>query len=233
MSNILTKSIVAVLLSLSAVVHSAIVTTVNVNYDAEFVPAKSLKNQLGVPLSAGAVDVDGFSTANGDGTLVQLGYFDGATAANNFAGSFVVLAGFGTANTQFPTFTMGDGGGLAGSVFGSFKFEPGVAARGSNLPQSTTVPLSLRFYNAATIVASTFYNTVSNDTWLWKTPGAEAPIGPIANLGLSGTLEFESLTLGQPAGNDFKTTIPVPEPTSAFLVAVGAAGLMMRRRRQS
>jgi hypothetical protein len=26
---------------------------------------------------------------------------------------------------------------------------------------------------------------------------------------------------------------PVPEPTSAFLVAVGAAGLMMRRRRQS
>ena len=222
------KLIAAVLVSLCGVGHSAIVTTVNVNYDAEF-NSFDLLNQTGVPLSAGAVDMDGYSTVNGDGFAVQLGYFTGGSAASNFAGSFVVLAGFGTLNTQYPVYTMGDGGGLAGSLFGSFRFEPGVAQRGSSLPADNTFTLALRFYNAPSVAAATFYNTVSNDAWLWKVPAAEAPIGPIVNMGTSGTLEFEA----PGAGNNFRTVIPVPEPTSAFLVAIGAAGLMMRRRRQS
>jgi hypothetical protein len=53
-----------------------------------------------------------------------------------------------------------------------------------------------------------------------------------------GTVNFDSLATQSIGGLVPNTEaqasiVPVPEPTSAFLVAVGAAGLMMRRRRQS
>jgi hypothetical protein len=38
---------------------------------------------------------------------------------------------------------------------------------------------------------------------------------------------------GAPRIEGIQVVAPIPEPTSAFLIAVGAAGLMMRRRRQS
>lgn len=208
--------------------HAAIVTFVDINWDGGNGIATLFKNQSGTLLSNGVL------TTDGDGFALQLGYFNGASAADNFAGAWVPLTGFGTLNTQYSSFTVGDGEGGAGEVYGSFKFEPAVTARGSSLPVSATIPLSIRFYNAATVAAATFFNTVSSDTWLWRTPANDQPVPPApVNIQNIGTLEYQSIAMGQPGSSAALTTIPVPEPTSAFLVAVGAAGLMMRRRRQS
>ena len=208
--------------------HAAIVTSVDINWDGGNGIATLFKNQSGTLLSNGVL------TTDGDGFALQLGYFDGASTASNFAGTWIPLTGFGTLNTQYSSFTVGDGEGAAGEVYGSFKFEPAVVARGSSLPVSGTIPLSIRFYNASTVGAATFFNTVSNDTWLWRTPASDQPVPPApVNIQNLGALEYQSIALGQPGSSAASTTIPIPEPTSAFLVAVGAAGLMMRRRRQS
>lgn len=213
----------------TATSQAAIVTSVDINWDGGNGIATLFKNQSGALLSNGVL------TADGDGFALQLGYFDGASTANNFAGTWIPLTGFGTLNTQYSSFTVGDGEGGAGEVYGSFKFEPAVAARGSSLPLSTTIPLSIRFYNAASVGAATFFNTVSNDAWLWRAPANDQPVpAPPVNIQNLGVLEYQSIAqLGQPGTSAASTTIPIPEPTSAFLVAVGAAGLMMRRRRQS
>lgn len=205
-------------------INAAIVTQIDFNTDGPL-----FVNQLGAPLSAGG-------QANGDGFLYQLGYFSTATTANNFSGTWVPLTGEGSLNSDFASSRIGDGDGADGEVYASFTFDTGVSTRGSALPSSNAVPLSIRFYNASTIAAATFYNTVSNDLWLWKSPATPAPLPPTVFMSLTDPgLAFESVDVnGQTLGaSQLRTTIPVPEPTSAFLVAVGAAGLMMRRRRQS
>ena len=52
----------------------------------------SLHGGSDVPLTGG-------STLDGDGAVIQIGYFDGATTANNFLGNFVPLTGEGSLNT--------------------------------------------------------------------------------------------------------------------------------------
>ena len=212
--------------SMTSIASAAIVTNVDVNWDGGTGP--KLKNQLGALLSAGTI-------ADGDGFALQLGYFDAASSLNNFAGNFIVLAGLTSPNTQWSGFTVGDQEGGAGEFYANFVFEPGVAQRGTALPVSTTIPLSIRFFNAASIATATFYNTVSSDAWLWRAPGSNVPLPTsVVNIQNSNVLEYESISnFGQAPSSATMTTIPVPEPTSAFLVAVGAAGLMMRRRRQS
>lgn len=220
------KSSLAALVASLAVGNAAIVTNVDVNWDDT--AGVTLKNLLGAPLSAGGV-------ADGDGFVLQLGYFDMSSTGNNFAGEFIAIAGALSANTQYQSFTVGDQEAGPGGFYANFRFEPLVAARGTNLPSAATIPLSIRFYNAASIAAATHYNTVSNDAWLWKTPANDVPLPTaVVNIQNLGTLEYESISkLGQSGATASMTTIPIPEPTSAFLVAAGAAGLMMRRRRQS
>ncbi len=62
------------------------------------------------------------------------------------------------------------------------------------------------------------------DAWVAPADGANITVDALATASLSGS---DPNTAGR------SSVAPVPEPTSAFLVAVGAAGLMMRRRRQS
>ena len=88
--------------------------------------------------------------------------------------------------------------------------------------------------NAAVIAPGSRYGlftsaTAGDGTDPWLTPANTGQIG-LAFATSDGALGGSSA----PAlGRTSFTASPVPEPTSAFLVAVGAAGLMMRRRRQS
>jgi hypothetical protein len=188
-----------------------------------------LRNNLGGLLSAGGL-------ANGDGALLELGYFSSATPAGtgNFSGTWIPLTGPNSGNTEFALSSIGDGEGPNGEAYPLWAFDTARPNSVAVMPAVGTV-LSIRFYNAQSLAASTFFNTVSNDTWLWKAPGLSAPTPPQVLMSLQdGSLEWQSISVSGQAGTTaFTTSLPVPEPTSAFLVAVGAAGLMMRRRRQS
>ena len=80
-----------------------------------------------------------------------------------------------------------------------------------------------------------FYSNPSaiDGTQSWVTPGETFT----RNLGFytsdAGIFGPPVPSANTPASSRAATVVGVPEPTSAFLVAVGAAGLMMRRRRQS
>ena len=185
-----------------------------------------LKDNLGVALSAG-------NAAYGDGMAVQIGYYDGANTGNNFSGTWVPLTGQNAVNSAYLVTTIGDdsgsGGGTVGSFYsGTLDFIVGNSGKG-NFPPTTTIPLSLRFYNAALIANATLYNTVSDDLWLWQTPGPASPMNPHFDMSL------QDLGLEWQGGlsSAFKTTVATPEPTSALLLAVGAAGIFGRRRRRA
>lgn len=187
----------------------------------------TLKDNTGAVLSAG-------TAANGDGMAVQIGYYSTATVGNNFSGTWIPLSGQNSVNSAYLSASIGDEGTLGGIPDGEYysgdqlEFIEGSATRG-NFPSSTTIPLSLRFYNAALVSNATLYNTVSDDLWLWKTPGAPFPIPPQVIMSLAdGGLEWQG-----GAGTEFKTTLAIPEPASGLLFALGAAGLLGRRRRRA
>jgi PEP-CTERM motif-containing protein len=229
------------ILALAAFLASAAVgfgqtdtTTVNWFNDASTL----LRNSSGTALSQGNASL------NTDGMLVQLGYFSTGTAANNFSGTWTPLTG-----ATAPFTTIGDSSDLAGSGNGMIQFstffhpgttavqvylpvlDPGAYATMSSVTVSLATPppnqvLAIRFYDTANTTGH--YNTVSSDTWLWQSPAA-SPVTVTINLAAS-TLEWESVAQGF-SGTEFKTVLPIPEPSTYALFGLGAVGMMALRRR--
>ncbi len=184
----------------------------------------------------------GGTTADGDGAVIQLGYFSGATADNWFTGTWTPIAGQGSANTEtvsgsFPTITyqqisIGDlnaNGAGDGTFALSLTFTAGSMTSGNNLPGSTSIPLAIRFYNGTSIATSTHYNTVSSNGWLWKTPDV---VPATVTMSLDDSLAWESIeSFAQPFNTAFNTTILIPEPSTYALVGLGLAGMAFLRRR--
>ena len=193
---------------------------------------RALRNQSGAALTGGSPAV------NFDGAVLQVGYFSSATAGNNFAGNFIPLTGEGSLfNVKT---TIGDSilnGGGNGNIFSDrLDLLTGLngGANDGLLPAANT-PLSIRFYNATTIAASTFFETVSNNIWLFKTPAA-APNNPTVNLFFdSAGLVAKSGAIVAAPGTNINTNTPTaaPEPTSAALLMVGLVSLASRRRRSA
>jgi hypothetical protein len=195
--------------------------------------------------STGAALPQGVAAINTDGALVQLGYFSMGTTSSNFAGTWIPITGFGpTLHTSIgdSSDNSGLGAGLIGfntfftagsstvQVYDATAGDTGQYFTQSSITISNTLPpssqvLAIRFYNTTT-GTSGFYNTVSSDTWLWQTPNTTGGGMVAINLG-SSTLEFEA---SGPL-NDFRTVIPVPEPSTFALLAVSALGLVLIRRR--
>jgi hypothetical protein len=217
--------------SFASISNAAIVT---VSFESG---GQTILNQTGALLSGG-------TTADGDGAVIQLGYFSGATVGNNFAGTWIPLTGDGSANTggaisgtnpllSFNKTSIGDPNSSEGN--GTFaltvNFDTANPGTNNNLPSSTSIPLALRFYNNSTVASSTFYNTVSNDLWLWRTP-VDPPnfVNVFVTLADTG-LEWQSIAEGGAAGTAFRTSIPIPEPSTALLAGLGLLGLATRRRR--
>jgi hypothetical protein len=186
----------------------------------------------------GSTPLSGGTTADGDGFVLQLGYFTGA----NFTGTFIPLSGEGSANTgiipgsvpaeQYNKTSIGDlnvNGAGNGTFALSLDFIAGDLLTGNNLPANGT-QLAIRFYNGTTMASSTFYNTVTDSLWVWKSPAT-----PPASVTLSlndASLVWESIVRGQAASTAFHTTISaIPEPSTYALMCLGALGMMVLRRR--
>lgn len=193
----------ALILPLTLGVLSA--ASVIVNWSIASDPVRRLLDNSGDPLSAG-------TSSPGDGTFLQLGYYDMATMANPFTGTWVSLG----------TTTIGDDGVeldgkfAATSILGSGSFpEPAIGT-----------PLAVRYYDGASIETSSYFNAVSvtNGAWDFKSPS-----DPVEVLNLvidkGATTVFEGGIF-----SDFRTTRPIPEPSSLCLCTLGAFALLCRNR---
>lgn len=218
--------------------------TITVTFDSGLSGTITLKDNLGVNLSPGLA-------ADGDGAVLQLGYYTSGTATNNFLGTWVPLTGDGSLNTgdialdnsgtiNLNQTSVGDlnaNGPGAGQFALSVQFDDADATRNQGLPGMVagTTPLVLRFYNASTFAGATLYNAVSSDLlgWRWQTPSA-LPIPPITISLDDGSLEWESTAQGQSVANETKTTLVlIPEPSSLAVVLAGMVGLAATRRRRA
>ncbi len=171
----------------------------------------TLQNSSGIPLSAG-------TTLDGDGTLLEFGYYSGATSSTPFAGMWIPLSGPDSA--AMIVTTIGDGLPPADGVF-----SVGLRLDNSLLsfPDDGT-PLSLRFYNGKTRFNSTAFNAVANSGGLWNSDSSGMQINILIG-DRPGTV-----WQGGPA-SAFRTTIPIPESGAAALAATAlAAALLVRRR---
>lgn len=168
--------------------------------------------------NSGGLPLDGGSVANGDGALLEFGYYSLATAAAPFAGQWNALTGPDSASLL--STTIGDGFSGTEGIF-TFSFDLDGALTG--LPALGT-PLAIRFYDSTSRASSAAFNAVGNNTGLW-------------NSNLSGS-QIDMLVGDKPgivwqggAGSAYRTTIAVPETSTSLVVAGGMAMLALRRRR--
>lgn len=192
---------------------------------------RTLRDLGGTALTAG-------TAASGDGAVVQIGYYTGATAGNNFGlpgAQWNALTGegslFGVSTTIGDTVPSGAGPGkIFTDDLNVFTGTNGGVNDGL-LPAANQV-LSIRLYNTASLGTATFFNAVSNNSWLWATP-ANSPSQPLIFLFLDDPgLVAQNLVPVGTAGSNVNTTIPiVPEPTSTALLMLGLVSLASRRRR--
>jgi hypothetical protein len=208
---------------------------VQVNFDSG---SQTVFDQAGFALTPG-------SASDGDGAVLQLGYYDGASVGNNFAGVWHALTGATSLNTggdtgsglPFNTTSIGDiGGGAAPGGSGIFAFslvfDDTVSGTFNGLPGATTIPLAIRFYDGTSLAGSSYFNVVSHDSWLWKSPATPSPLPPTINISLDDSgLEWQSVAAGQSAATAFHTSIViVPEPSTMLLAAFGLGTLAAGRR---
>lgn len=198
--------------------------------------AGELKNSLGENISAGSLlQLVNLGT---DGVFNPIDLQDGSTASLTqwvSGDDSLINVPFSIATTTAAGFAMPTGDGQFSGVF---EFATGAVPSGTKI--------GLRWF--AGIQASTFASKILGDTDLYGQYtvqgiaqgagqyGGDAWVAPSDGANVT----FDSFATVSIGGNNPDASaraaaapIGVPEPTSAFLVAVGAAGLMMRRRRQS
>lgn len=178
------------------------------------IQSETIKNLNGIALTAG-------SSSDGDGSILQLGYYTAATTGNPFWGDWVAMTGPGT---SYQT-TVGDFGNYPNGTFklevlftqGSYSFtEPVVGT-----------PLALRFYDSTSLATSTFFNAVTDTTggFNWS-----APADPTSTARLSLGLSSVGIVWQDGSGSSFRTTIAIPEPSCLVLGALSLGALAVRRR---
>ena len=165
-----------------------------------------------MPLSAG-------TSADGDGTLLQLGYYTLATILDPFAGDWVAMTGPGTSYLT----TIGDSGnGPAGSIKLGVLFTAG--SLGFETPAVGT-PLALRFYDSTSIATSNYFNAVSETTGAFNWV---APAEPKSTANL--TFLTSGVVWQDGPSSSYRTTIAVPEPSCILLSILSLGALAVRRR---
>ena len=198
---------IALLSGFDVAANAAVTTQVNLATNGVV-----LKNNGGVALSAG-------TSAGGDGTILQVGYYTSSTISDPFSGNWVAMTGPGTTSQT----TIGDFNQPVGSFKLAVIFTAG--ALGFTAPADGT-PLALRFYDSSSLATVTFFNAVSNTggEFNWVTP-----TDPTSNISLS--LTTPGIVWQDGSGSAFKTTIAVPEPSSVALIALLGVGTLAVRRR--
>lgn len=200
-------------------------------------------DQIG-PLSIfgpdGVTPLSGAGTsANGDGFVLQLGYYTLATSSDPFQGAWVPLYGPGALNTSlFSTAGMGDFTTGSGTTGDDDRFNLSGAIDTTDPGTSTGIPsagqiMAIRYYNAASLSSATYFGTASNSLWTWVSPSTPPPPeGMIFNIADNGVVYEGGAT--EPVTNMVMTE-PVPEPAtlSSFLVGGIALGALALRRRRA
>ena len=188
-----------------------------------------LKDRNGTHLDAG-------SSSNGDGVLVTLGYFDLATTANPFTGTWIPLT-FGT--------RLGDSSSGYGYTDGTFSFTT-VFTKNSNVvnvypnePASYNVnsqitiesnapptnhPICVRFYDRTITGPSARYNTVTGPQWKW--PAFSSGVPTNLYLKISNATEPSGSTwnygyIFEAPGNPVQCALQVQANLSAYVSAGG------------
>lgn len=200
---------IAVLLLLGFNVAVSAAATLQVTLGANNVV---FKNNGGSALSSG-------TSADGDGTVLQLGYYSASTTLNPFSGSWVAMTGPGT---SYQT-TMGDSGNNPNGIFKlTILFAGG--SLGFTAPADGT-PLALRFYDSTLIATSTYFNAVSDTTgaFNWVTPAE-----PKATASL--TFLTPGVVWQDGSGSSYRTTIAIPESSCLLLGFISLGVLAVRRR---
>lgn len=185
--------------------------SIRVNFSIQ---SETLKDLNGVALTAG-------SSSDGDGSILQLGYYTAATTGNPFAGDWVAMTGPGT---PYQT-TIGDEGNYPNGTFkiqviftqGSYSFtEPAVGT-----------PLALRFYDSTSLAASTYFNAVTDTTGIFNWA---APADPTSTARLNLGLSSVGIAWQGGSSSSFRTTIAIPEPSCLLLGVLSLGALVIRRR---
>ena len=193
------------ILSVVASVAWADAASILVNWSVTTVDMRRLTNRTSSPLSAG-------TSAPGDGTLLELGYYSSASVSNPFQGSWTVLA----------TSTTGDDGL---NVAGSFSTKS-ILGPSSDPLLITTTPLAIRFYDGRSVGTSTYFNAVSNTSGAWNYIVPTSP-SPVINIVIDKTNDVVFQDGGSGA---FRTVLAIPEPSMAILTMIGGLFTLVRRR---
>lgn len=203
-----------------------------------------LQNSSGVNLTGGS------AAAQFDGEIIQVGYFSGAaTDNNNFLGTWIPITGEGSpnfvSNTRFDTTVGDDSQGLGfGPPFNQFAISVNVDSTIQvGLPPVGT-RMAIRIYDKSSIQASAAFVTFSSNLWKW--PVATTLTDPTSRLdmtladaglrienrsGAGGVISTPNGSAAVPDGNgNFRTNIPVPEPSSSLLALAGCVAFFARRR---
>jgi hypothetical protein len=184
-----------------ALLTSADAASVVVNWSTD----RELLDNTFHKLSAG-------TPADGDGALLQLGYFSLATPADPFAGTWTVIA----------IGSVGDTGGLDNGYFSITT----ILEEGAFFAPAVGTPLGVRFFTGPSIGDSYFYNTAVNadGTGRWEDPSDPAPVIDLVLSKLAS--EFE----GSPGS--WVGFLPVPEPDAACLCSAALVSLLLLGRRR-
>jgi hypothetical protein len=195
------------ILSVVVLVAGADAASILINWSVTTVDVRRLTNRTSSFLSAG-------TSASGDGTLLELGYYSSASVSNPFQGSWTVLA----------TSTIGDDGM---NVPGSFSTKS-ILGSSSDPSLTTTTPLAIRFYDGTSVGNSTYFNAVSNTSGAWNYIVPTSP-SPVINIVIDKTNDVVFQDGGSGA---FRTVLPIPEPSMATLTMIGGLFALVRRRRK-
>lgn len=186
-----------------ALCQPLLAATIRINWSTD----RTLVNVGTSPLNAG-------TAADGDGALLQLGYYSSATLSNPFAGNWVVIA----------TSSVGDSGVNRAGRFSTTT----TLTEGSFIAPAIGTPLSIRFYDGFTAGTSTYFNAVSDPAGAWNWSSPTEP-GSVLNLDITkGTSVYQDGMLSA-----YKTSIRVgvPEPSITLSLMGSCALLALRRRR--
>ena len=175
-----------------------------------------------IKAAGGSALTSGVGTVQGDGAIIQLGYF--STSTNSFSGTWNSIAGIGSLNPSLDP-RVGDFDTQSDIEDGFFSISvtfDDVTGIDVGLPAADT-QLAIRFYDTTSegSLSSANYNTVTNNLWTFNALGDPAPTKRTLDI-----TQTTGTTVWEDSGNPFETTL-VPEPSSLALLGLGATALLV------
>ena len=150
------------------------------------------------------------------GSLVQLGVFVNAPTGSSdpFAGDYLLLDSVQSGQTSSRD---------PGSFSGITILDTRLGTFPSSIQDGDVI--AVRYFNGPTVESSTAFNTVTAPTW----DALILPLPAVPLVAVNLTSTTPAVYEGGPS-SALRTTIPIPEPSSALLLAFGCLSLLKRRR---